>query len=85
MLSAIAIEAVAAAAGDVLFARGNAVRKKLLWWRRKPQTAEIPPLTGEQARQLRDACQRHAVALGLPPASAEILADAVLGRFAAVR
>jgi hypothetical protein len=37
------------------------------------------PLTAAQAQSVRDACLRHATALGLPPARAELLADAVLG------
>jgi hypothetical protein len=37
------------------------------------------PLTTKQAEDLRAACQRHARALGLPPAKAALLADAVLG------
>lgn len=37
------------------------------------------PLTAAQAQSVRDACLRHAAALGLPPARAELLADAVFG------
>jgi hypothetical protein len=36
-------------------------------------------LTGQQAHDLHDACRRHAMTLGLPPATAELLADAVVG------
>jgi len=36
-------------------------------------------LTGQQAHDLHDACRRHAITLGLPPATAALLADAVVG------
>jgi hypothetical protein len=35
--------------------------------------------TGQQMRDLRDACRRHGVTLGLPADTAELLADAVVG------
>jgi hypothetical protein len=35
--------------------------------------------TGQQMRDLRDACRRHGVTLGLPADRAELLADAVVG------
>ncbi|MEU8372384.1 hypothetical protein AB0C22_04610 [Micromonospora sp. NPDC048894] len=36
-------------------------------------------LTAEQAVLLRAACRRHALALGLPPEAADLLADATIG------
>jgi hypothetical protein len=36
-------------------------------------------LTGQQARAVGDACERHARTLGMSPAKAKLLADAVLG------
>lgn len=36
-------------------------------------------LTAEQAARLHAACRRHALALGLPPEAADLLADATIG------
>ncbi|MEU6075699.1 hypothetical protein [Micromonospora sp. NPDC047074] len=40
-------------------------------------------LTGPQVAQLREACRRHALALGLPPDAADLLADATVGAMVA--
>ncbi|MFC8848793.1 MULTISPECIES: hypothetical protein [unclassified Micromonospora] len=40
-------------------------------------------LTGPQVAELRQACRRHALALGLPPDAADLLADALVGAMAA--
>ncbi|MBO4209050.1 hypothetical protein [Micromonospora echinofusca] len=44
-----------------------------------PVSGPAGTLTPAQARHLRDACQRHALALGLSPESAALLADAAVG------
>jgi len=43
------------------------------------ESAARDVLTGQQARAVRNACERHARTLGMPPAKAKVLADAVLG------
>ncbi|MFG1900028.1 hypothetical protein [Micromonospora carbonacea] len=40
-------------------------------------------LTGPQMATLQQACRRHALALGLPPDAADLLADALVGALAA--
>ena len=40
---------------------------------------EVVKLTGQQTHDLHDACRRHAMTLGLPPDTALLLADAVVG------
>lgn len=45
----------------------------------KSESAARDVLTGEQARAMRDACERHARTLGMSAAKAKVLADAVLG------
>ncbi|WP_431973698.1 hypothetical protein [Micromonospora haikouensis] len=40
-------------------------------------------LTGPQVAALQQACRRHALALGLPPDAADLLADALVGALAA--
>ncbi|MFJ6198032.1 hypothetical protein [Micromonospora sp. NPDC092111] len=40
-------------------------------------------LTDEQAARLHEACRRHALALGLPPEAADLLADATVGAMVA--
>ncbi|MFI9638583.1 hypothetical protein ACIG87_00740 [Micromonospora sp. NPDC051925] len=44
-----------------------------------PTPADRLELTAEQAARLREACRRHALALGLPPEAADLLADATIG------
>jgi hypothetical protein len=39
----------------------------------------LPPLTGEQAEELRAACVQHARAMGMSAARAAVLADAIIG------
>jgi hypothetical protein len=43
------------------------------------ESATRDVLTGQQARAVRDACERQARTLGMPAAKAKVLADAVLG------
>ncbi|MGO8896459.1 MAG: hypothetical protein ACLP8X_17775 [Streptosporangiaceae bacterium] len=43
------------------------------------ESAARDVLTGEQARAIRDACERQARTLGMSAAKAKVLADAVLG------
>ncbi|MEU7903384.1 hypothetical protein [Actinoplanes sp. NPDC049118] len=54
------------------------------WWSRRRRDAEALPRTrvtldAEQAEALRSACVRHGTTLGLSPAEAAMLADAVHG------
>ncbi|MEU1884797.1 hypothetical protein [Micromonospora sp. WMMD987] len=44
-----------------------------------PSPTEPLELTAEQAARLRAACRRHALALGLTPEAADLLADAAVG------
>ncbi|WP_329009981.1 hypothetical protein OG271_26570 [Micromonospora rifamycinica] len=44
-----------------------------------PSPTERLELTAEQAARLRAACRRHALALGLTPEAADLLADAAVG------
>ncbi|WFE65799.1 hypothetical protein [Micromonospora sp. WMMD714] len=44
-----------------------------------PTPTEPLELTAEQAARLRAACRRHALALGLTPEAADLLADAAVG------
>jgi hypothetical protein len=87
LISAVAIQAVSAAVGEVLIRGADGVKAR--WWRRRsrPVKAELPAgptpvvaLSEEQSQLLREACARHAVVLGLSPEAAELLADAVIGR-----
>ena len=43
------------------------------------ESAARDVLTSQQARAIRDACERHARTLGMPAAKAKVLANAVLG------
>ncbi|MFI7434404.1 hypothetical protein [Micromonospora haikouensis] len=48
-----------------------------------PRRADGLGLTGPQVATLQQACRRHALALGLPPDAADLLADALVGAMAA--
>ena len=90
LLSQLVFPVIAAALGQVL---GTALTEQLGRRRRKRTTraAETAApaehgtsgggvmLTGPQAREFHDACLSHALALGMPPAKAALLADACLG------
>lgn len=87
LISAVAIQAVSAAVGEVLIRGADGVKARWWRWRSRRAVAELPAgpapvvaLTVEQTRALREACVRHAVALGLGAEAAEVLADAVIGR-----
>jgi hypothetical protein len=58
--------------------------RRLLRRRRPSPPAALPPgvpaLAPGQAREIRDQTRRYAQSLGLPPAQAEMLADALVGR-----
>lgn len=84
-LTEVALRAVAAALGEVLVvvAATGRIRRH-----RRPSTVEPaftmeragpPPFSAEQTGRLRAACVRHAVALGLPTGTAEVLAGAAIG------
>jgi hypothetical protein len=78
-LTEVALRAVAAALGEVVVVVAAAGRIRR---HRRPSTVEQtepPPLSAEQTGRLRAACVRHAVALGLPTATAEVLAGAAIG------
>ncbi|MCX4390843.1 hypothetical protein OG777_28500 [Micromonospora peucetia] len=82
LLTELVLQVVAAAVGEVLVLGATAARVGLLRRRRRelPAPPEAGPgLDSTQARRLREACHRHAVALGLDPARAELLADAAVG------
>lgn len=82
LVTELALQVVAAAVGEVLVIGAATVRAGLLRRRRRelPAPPDAPPgLDPEQARRLREACHRHAVALGLDAGRAELLADAAVG------
>ena len=84
LLGQLAFPIITAAAGEVL---ASATRDGFLarWRARRRPAAEVQPasLTPAQARALHAALQRHARKLGLSPARAELLADAVIGSLTA--
>ncbi|MGN9777618.1 hypothetical protein ACTMS0_17900 [Micromonospora sp. H33] len=92
LVTEVALQAAGQAVAEVLVLGGALLGRR--WWRRRrseppvavrvvePGDAGQPPrlaLTAEQARRLRDACRRHATALGLDTERATVLADAVVG------
>ncbi|MER7419411.1 hypothetical protein ABT346_21955 [Micromonospora peucetia] len=82
LLTEVVLQVVAAAVGEVLVLGATTARVGLLRRRRRelPTPPEARPgLDPNQARRLREACHRHAVALGLDSARAELLADAAVG------
>ncbi|MGK5519021.1 hypothetical protein ACSNN9_06635 [Micromonospora sp. URMC 107] len=82
LVSELALQVVAAAVGEVLVLGAATVRAGLLRRRRRELPAPPdarPGLDPEQARRLREACHRHALALGLDAGRAELLADAAVG------
>ncbi|MFV2114818.1 hypothetical protein ACFHW0_21110 [Micromonospora sp. LOL_025] len=82
LVTELALQVVAAAVGEVLVLGAATVRAGLLRRRRRELPAPPdarPGLDPEQARRLREACHRHAVALGLDAGRAELLADAAVG------
>lgn len=87
LLTELVLQAVAAAVGEVLVVTVTTVRAGLLR-RRRPEVPAaddqapsdaLPTLDQAQLVRLRDACRRHAVALGLDPDRAALLADAAVG------
>ncbi|MEW2379600.1 hypothetical protein AB0883_26345 [Micromonospora sp. NPDC047812] len=82
LLTELVLQVVAAAVGEVLVIGATTVQAGLLRRRRRELPAPPdarPGLDPEQARRLREACHRHAVALGLDAGRAELLADAAVG------
>lgn len=82
LVTELALQVVAAAVGEVLVIGAATVRAGLLRRRRRELPAPPdarPGLDPEQVRRLREACHRHAVALGLDAGRAELLADAAVG------
>jgi hypothetical protein len=95
LLTELAFPIVSAAIGEVLgnvvTDRAQARRRAS----RRATAAEVKPagtdprkiseradrdvLTGQQAEDMHEACRRHATTLGMSPAKAKLLADAVLG------
>ncbi|MEU4779386.1 hypothetical protein [Micromonospora sp. NPDC023633] len=81
LVTELVLQVVAAAVGEVLVLGAATVRAGLLRRRRElpaPPDAR-PGLDPAQARRLREACHRHALALGLDAGRAELLADAAVG------
>ncbi|MEH1098272.1 hypothetical protein [Micromonospora sp. CPCC 205561] len=81
LVTELVLQVVAAAVGEVLVLGATTVRAGLL---RRRRELPAPPdtragLDPEQARRLREACHRHALALGLDAGRAELLADAAVG------
>ncbi|MEU4639385.1 hypothetical protein [Micromonospora sp. NPDC023814] len=82
LLTELVLQVVAAAVGEVLVLGATTARVGLLRRRRRELPAPPgarPGLDSAQARRLREACHRHALALGLDPNRAELLADAAVG------
>ncbi|MFI7578315.1 hypothetical protein [Micromonospora sp. NPDC049497] len=90
LVTEVALQAAGQAIADVLVLGGTLLGRR--WWRRRERPVAVPvvepggtghpprlALTAEQARQLRAACRRHAIALGLEDSRADVLADAVVG------
>jgi hypothetical protein len=92
LVTEVALQAAGQAVAEVLVLGGTLLGRR--WWRRRRADPPVavpvagpgadggPPrlaLTAEQSRRLRDACRRHATALGLDAERAKVLADAVVG------
>jgi hypothetical protein len=92
LVSAVVIEVIAASVAQVLAIGAAAAGGRWRRWRTRRRgtgralaAADVPAvdgriaLTAAQCAQLRDVSRRHAEVLGLSPATAELLADALVG------
>ncbi|MER7456029.1 hypothetical protein [Micromonospora sp. NPDC126480] len=91
LVSAVVIEVVAGSLRDLLGLGAAAVRSRWRRWRRRDRTgpelagAAVPAvdgrivLTAAQVARLRELSRRHAITLGLDEATADLLADALVG------
>jgi hypothetical protein len=93
LLSELVFPVITSALGQVLGTSITPVAERFRFGRHKPRQAaaglaggspdghggETAALTAGQLRDVHDACQRDAAAIGLAPARATLLADAVVG------